>query len=518
VCASAAAGTAIVTDDGFRIPAGFEAGLDVYFDDARAWSVSPSPYRARADGYRVIPWPQLLRRFLNGRSRVRIQEHDDGVVLFDAEQDFGTATGRISIVDADGRPLAIDKWGFINRPFDMQNASLAQPLLDDAEKLLAFLADGFGLPAFVSYGTLLGAIRDGHLIGHDNDVDLAYLSAYEDPADVVREVFQLTRELRRNDWRVTQRSGGFLTVDVRQPDGTPRNIDIYACFYLGETFYLTENVRTSLPRSAILPLSDVSLEGRKFPAPAHPEPLLAATYGESWRVPDPAFRYQLPSETRRRFEGWFGTSAPPRYHHWQRFYNGETAGTAPTEPSGFAVWVSEREPVGPRVIDVGTGNGRDAVYFAQQGHEVLGLDYAPAGLARARARGTEARFERIILDDLRDVLTTGARLAESQRTKIVYARMLAHALDDYGRSGLWLLASMALRRGGRLYLEFVTTEDNTTHHVFGKHFRCPLDPGKVVREIEQAGGKIEYREEGTGLAPYGDEDPHVCRLVARWSQ
>lgn len=93
-----------------------------------------------------------------------------------------------------------------------------------------------------------------------------------------------------------------------------------------------------------------------------------------------------------------------------------------------------------------------------------------------------------------------------------------HALEDEGRHHLWRLARMALRAGGRLYLEFRTGKDAKAEHAFGEHFRRFLNPDTVVDEIESSGGHIEHREEGHGYAVYKNEDPHVCRLVARWQK
>jgi SAM-dependent methyltransferase len=506
-----------VDDAGLRIPAGWETGLDIYFDDARVWSVDPSYYRANADGSHTVSWPELLRRFLNGRSRVRIEGHRSGEALFDDEYDFGDGDGRVRVVDGSGRPLAIDKWGFINRPFDMQDPALADSLLDDTRTILDFLTERFGLPAFLAYGTLLGAVRAGRLIGHDNDIDIAYFSSHQDPIDLMQEAFRVQRELRREGWRVLKRSGGFFTLTVRQEDGTARNVDVYACFYVGDMLHLVDNVRAALPRTALMPLGSISLEGRTFPAPADPESLLAATYGAGWRVPDPSFRYQIPQQTRRRFQGWFGPASPPHYRRWQRLYTGKTVRSVPEEPSPFALWFSQREPREPLVIDVGTGNGRDAVWLAQRGYEVLGLDYAPAGIARASARGaSRARFRPVNLYDLRETLATGARLARESQPKIVYARLVLNALTDEGRAGFWRLVRMALHDGDRLYLEFRTDQDAREPHEFGNHFRRYLPPEVVVDELKARHATVLRRDEGRGLASLGEEDPHICRLVARW--
>ena len=58
-----------------------------------------------------------------------------------------------------------------------------------------------GIDAFPAYGTLLGAVREGRLIGHDSDADLGYVSEHTHPVDVVRESFRLQRALADMGYR-----------------------------------------------------------------------------------------------------------------------------------------------------------------------------------------------------------------------------------------------------------------------------------------------------------------------------
>ncbi len=44
----------------------------------------------------------------------------------------------------------------------------------------------------------------------------------------------------------------------------------------------------------------------------------------------------------------------------------------------------------PKLIDLGCGEGRDVVYFARHGFEVVGLDLSAVGLEKARRYATEA--------------------------------------------------------------------------------------------------------------------------------
>lgn len=508
-----------VDADELRLPAEWGSVLDVLIDDQRVWSLTPARDAASGGRTRRVPWPQPLRRYLDGAARVTIREHVSGRVLFDEECRFGSADTRVRVVDAAGWPLALDKGGQLQRCFDGGSAAMVGSLLDSVEELLAVVRDHCGLPAFLSFGALLGAVREGALLGHDSDADVSYLSAYEHPTDVARESYGIERTFHRHGYTTLRFSAADFKVLVGNADGGTLGIDVFGGFVVEDWLYVLPNVRAKLPRSAIVPLGEVELEGRRLPAPADPPALLAATYGESWRVPDPSFHFEVPEETKRRLNGWLRGNIAHR-PHWDQFYRGPAAAAVPTEPSAFARWVGERESASTALVDIGSGNGRDAVWFARQGYRVTGFDYSGPALRQSRAAaksaGVSATFEAVNLYDLRYVLATGARLAHEDGPRALYARFLPHALEDVGRHQLWRLARMALRPGGRLYLEFRTRKDARKPHEFGKHFRRFLKPDTVVRELEARGGHVEHREEGHGLAVYRDEDPHVCRIVARW--
>lgn len=511
-----------ITDEALHLPTGWDAVLDVCFGGHRVWSIAPPSRNAAAKvASRRVPWPPALRPYLSGKARVTIREHVSARVLLDQDHWFGTGEEEVRVVDAAGQPLSVDKGGRLQRSFATGSTAMVDSLLDGVESILKDLREECGIEAFLAFGGLLGAVREGQLIGHDSDADVGYLSAQTHPIDVARESFHLQRVLRRCGYRVRRFSAATLKVRIRDADGVSRGIDIFGGFVVDGHFHLMPTVRTPLPRSAILPLSEVTLHGRQLPAPANPEALLAATYGEGWRVPDPSFKFRPPSSARRRLTGWM-RGLREHSGFWEAFYAGQQREAVPDQPSTFAQWVRDRESASRPLVDIGFGTGRDALWFARLGYQVQGLEYARAAVAHAHeaasAAGLPAKFEVFDLYELRQVLAMGARLAHDETPRTLYGRFLLHALEDTGRHHLWRLAEMALRAGGRIYLEFRTGKDAATEHAFGEHFRRFLDPDAVVHEIESRGGHIDHREEGYGLAVYKNEDPHVCRLVARWQE
>jgi SAM-dependent methyltransferase len=513
---------ATVDRDGVEVDPEPATVVDVLFEGQWVWSfqterdtqVVGTGRAAR----RLASWPVSLRQFLRGAGHVTVRERFSGRTLFDGEYAFDDSDARVRIVDARGRPLIVDKAGDLQCGFAERGQPTVDALLDAVQDVLARLT-GAGVDAFLAFGALLGAVRDGSFIPHDSDADVGYLSRHTSPVDVARESFALERAMIEAGYWTWRLSAADFKVIVPDPEGG-RAIDVFAGFVTEGVFYLMPEVATdSFREEMILPLGEVELHGRKIAAPADPEALLEITYGPHWRVPDPSFKFTTPRWVRRRLDGWLRGNNGNR-EHWWPFYFGRSKEAVPSEPSPFARWVHEREPVESSIVDIGAGTGRDSLWFARRGHDVLGLDYIPAATERAgnlaREENLPARYKTFNLYDARQVLGIGAELSHRDSPPVLYGRFLIHALEDLGRHNLWRLAAMCLRRGGRFYLEFRTGLDEGAEHEFGEHFRRYLDPDDVVAEIEAAGGRVEHQEAGHGLAIHKNEDPHVCRLVVTW--
>lgn len=524
-----------VDDHGVDLPSGLDDDLtyDVLVNDQHVWSFVPGrdvsakgrPASQQPegpdDGPRApfVPWPPALAKRLRGRAEVALRHHVSGEVLGSTDHVFdGADDETAAVADRRGRPLIVDKYGRLTRPLSQQEPEIVQELLGVCAHLLDVLSDDAGVPAFVVYGTLLGAVRDQRLITHDNDVDLAYLSRLPHPVDVAREGLRVERILRAAGYDVRRGSGVRLNVRVKLSDGSLRGIDVFTAHWVEGVLYMPSDTGFRLPEATILPLGEVELHGHPMPAPNQPEPLLAATYGPGWREPDPAFKYDTPRPLHRRLNGWFGGLISHR-KYWDAFYSQQRQ-LVPKEPSPFATWVNEHHGSGRPLVDVGCGTGRDSLWFASQGRHVVGIDYN-LGVLRRAARRSERReldteFHLVNLYDSRAVLAWGARLAHREEPCDVYARFTLHALREEGQANLVRLASMALRREGKLFLEFRTPEDSDLPHVFN-HKRHFLSPDEARALVTTAGGRVVDQVVGRGLAPYESEDPHVCRMVATWA-
>ena len=194
----------------------------------------------------LVEWPKRMTRWLNGSSVVRVVSGDDEI--FAGEVSFGDGKGRVEFVDKDGIPVMIDKWGLLQRPFSGRDRSVVEQMVEVTAEILDVMERECGVRGWIAFGTLLGAAREGKVIGHDSDIDLAYLSEKPTPAEMVVELYDVARALRRHDLTVQHKSGTFITVVFKSPDGGTASIDIYTCFYVGDLLYETATVRAPVPR------------------------------------------------------------------------------------------------------------------------------------------------------------------------------------------------------------------------------------------------------------------------------
>ena len=172
--------------------------LDVLFDGHRVWSIDPADQLEARDGTRRVDWPAALATRLDGQAEVALRWHGSDEIAARAQCSFGSGEGPVDLTDDNGRPLSLSKWGRLNQSFADLDPALLDWYLDRADEVLTVLSSDLGVPSFLAYGSLLGAVRSGHLIGHDMDIDLAYLSEATTPADAMLESFEIERHLQRH--------------------------------------------------------------------------------------------------------------------------------------------------------------------------------------------------------------------------------------------------------------------------------------------------------------------------------
>ena len=201
-----------------------------------------------------------------------------------------------------------------------------------------------------------------------------------------------------------------------------------------------------------------------------------------------------------------------RETHWGSFYSEDAA---PKKPSPFAEAVAAALAPATRLIEVGCGNGRDACFFARQGHQVTAIDRSPEAIEVARCDGSSARFVAGMLPALREDL--------GSRFDAAYCRFVIHAMPLAEEEELLDSIAGVLAPGGRFFIECRSIKDpmsrlgevlSPTERIHG-HYRRFIILDELRERLTKRGLVIENAIESNGLAVHGDEDPVVIRITAR---
>lgn len=199
--------------------------------------------------------------------------------------------------------------------------------------------------------------------------------------------------------------------------------------------------------------------------------------------------------------------------YWNQYYKN---GVCAQEPSPFAQYVATLVEPGREMVELGCGNGRDAVFFAARGLRITALDMSQEAIAQLQRRNlSNVQFL------CGDFVNSDVHRPDS--FDYAYSRFTLHSINRNQEQVLLSNLFRGLRAGGKLFIEVRGVNDP----LFGKgkqvernaffydnHYRRFIVLDELVESLERHGFRVEYAQERTGFAPYGNDDPPVIRVVA----
>jgi hypothetical protein len=145
------------------------------------------------------------------------------------------------------------------------------------------LLEGAGIPMFLHWGTLLGAVRERDFIPHDNDIDVGFFLSDLDRFLALKTSFE-ERGFEFITEGIRNREDGYIYKVIR--DGV--DIDLFPArevrrFPKGRLWQLDE--RTTVPPRFLDSLETIEFLGETFKVPADPTGLMRNLYGKTWNIP-----------------------------------------------------------------------------------------------------------------------------------------------------------------------------------------------------------------------------------------
>ncbi len=205
--------------------------------------------------------------------------------------------------------------------------------------------------------------------------------------------------------------------------------------------------------------------------------------------------------------------------YWDRFY--ASADASLDLPSSFAQESLGRISPDDLLMELGCGNGRDALFFAADGVRVLGCDQSETAIQLLNERVKTFEFNHAPVFLVADFARLGDEYGKD--FDVVYSRFTLHAVPKQQASRALLWSHTNLRPGGMLLIEARSVAGS----LYGKgrplepdaflhdgHYRRFLRMNELCKELREIGFEIQESVESDGLAVYRDDDPVVIRIVA----
>jgi len=186
-------------------------------------------------------------------------------------------------------------------------------LVGSMKTLEQLFLNEFDIQLYLTWGTLLGAIRQNDFINFDNDVDLAYLSKKELDFEILEEHEFIVAVLQEYGFAIQRNSKGQIHVRVlpesQTGEGAVFNLDIWNSWVREENYYHYPDIKGELSANAVLPLISHELRGENFLVPSGYAHILCAFYGERWQEPDENYAWYPRYNANDEFEFLRSSSA-----------------------------------------------------------------------------------------------------------------------------------------------------------------------------------------------------------------
>ena len=409
----------------------------------------------------------------------------------------------------------INQWGSSVRPFSAYENKEKKSLVAETSMLIREIKRQLGIDCMLSYGGLLGAVRDGRLIPNDFDIDVVFISKESNPTQILKICGDLISFLRKCGYDVQADTNGQFKAIRRENGKLLFVIEFFAAWIDGDKFFQYFGVRGALIADKIFPLNFISLEGESIAAPCQPEVLLAAIYGSNWQTPDPTFRYELTAKNWEPFKFLFFNG---NKSFWETYYEKSAQNQVfVTRPSQFTSFFMDNSVPGSSVLEFGCGNGRDGLYLATMGYDMTLVDYSTAAIQichkEAEKRSLSVRAETLNISDISSAIDFVN--ANSGRFGYIYTRFFLHAINELSEWNFFNLANVVLQPGGYIFAEYRSSGGEPYQYENGQHYRRLISEDEICRSAAVTGFLVDYIVTSRGFSKYKSEDPLVTRVILR---
>jgi 2-polyprenyl-3-methyl-5-hydroxy-6-metoxy-1,4-benzoquinol methylase len=200
--------------------------------------------------------------------------------------------------------------------------------------------------------------------------------------------------------------------------------------------------------------------------------------------------------------------------YWNNFYKKiNDASLSPMPPSQFAAFCCSelRNRRVKTIVDIASGDGRDSMFFAEQGFDVYSFDKSKEAVEFLKSKLKKSPNLEFFEHDV--VNNSIPDVTEKNSTKAYYARFFIHVLEHSDLLKFFNNLSKVMRPSDYLFVEYRNEKDISLAKVTPKHFRNFYKSDFVTSLADQNNLECTYEVEGQGFAKWKEDDAFVTRQV-----
>ncbi|AII15324.1 SAM-dependent methyltransferase [Campylobacter iguaniorum] len=201
--------------------------------------------------------------------------------------------------------------------------------------------------------------------------------------------------------------------------------------------------------------------------------------------------------------------------YWENFYK---ANSIPFAHSLFSSFCLDNYFLkNYSLLELGCGNGRDAVFLSKNGIKVTAVDACKNEIEflQKKYQNNSLHFK---CENFCELAT------ENESYDVVYSRFTIHSINASQQKKLFSWVVSALKTNGLFCIEvrgmknslFGKGEEiSENEYIFQDHYRRFLDFDMLCNDLKCLGFQIIFAKEDKGFAPFEDEDDVFIRVIAK---